>query len=258
MSETLTHSWRMTQRHLMTLWRQPWYIAITIVQPIVWLILFGALFRKVVEIPGFGTDDYLVFLVPGIIVMSALFSNAWAGMTLINDLESGVIDRFLVTPVHRSSLLTGLVVMQAVTAVIQAILIVGIGLALGARFESGVVGVVVLVGVSVLLGVCVASFSNALALTIRKEESVIAASQFVILPATFISSTFMVLALAPGWIQTAAAANPVNWAVDAGRSAVGANPDWSVIGVRAAGLAVIAVLASALATRAFRTYQASV
>jgi ABC-2 type transport system permease protein len=148
--------------------------------------------------------------------------------------------------------------MQAVTAVIQSILILGIAHLMGARFEGGIGGLAVLVAVSVVLGVCVASFSNALALTIRKEESVIAASQFVILPATFISSTFMVMGLAPDWIQKAAAVNPVNWAVDAGRSAVAANPDWSLIGVRAAGLALLAVVASALATRAFRSYQAAV
>jgi ABC-2 type transport system permease protein len=248
----------MTQRHLRTLLRQPWYIAITLVQPIIWLVLFGGLFKKVVEIPGFGADDYLVYLVPGIIVMSALFSNAWAGMTIINDLDGGVMDRFLVTPVSRSSLLTGLVAMQAVTAVIQALIIVALGLLMGARFDGGVAGVAVLVGVSVVLGVCVASFSNALALTIRQEESVIAASQFVILPATFISSTFMVMGLAPGWIQKAAAVNPVNWAVDAGRDAVSTNPEWSAIAVRSLGLAVLAVVATMISTRAFRSYQASV
>jgi ABC-2 type transport system permease protein len=220
-------------------------------------VLFGGLFTRVVEIPGFGADDYLVFLVPGIIVMSALFSNGWSGMTIINDLERGVIDRFLVTPVRRSSLLTGLVIMQAVTAVIQSAIIIAIGYAMGARFESAG-GLAVLVAVSVLLGVCVASFSNALALTIRREESVIAASQFVILPATFISGTFMVLALAPEWIQTVARYNPVNWAVDAGRSAVALSPDWAVIGWRALGLALVAFAATALSTRAFRSYQASV
>jgi ABC-2 type transport system permease protein len=258
MTETLTHTWRMTQRHLLTLWRQPWYVAITLVQPVIWLVLFGALFRRIVEIPGFGADNYLVYLVPGIIVMSSLFSNAWAGMTIINDLDRGVMDRFLVTPVHRSALLTGLLAMQAVTAVIQSLIIIGIGLAMGARFDGGVAGLAVLVFVSVVLGVCIASFSNALALTIRKEESVIAASQFVILPATFISSTFMVMGLAPEWIQHAASVNPVNWAVDAGRSAVAATPDWSAIAVRGVGLAVLAFAASALATRAFRSYQSSV
>jgi ABC-2 type transport system permease protein len=97
-----------------------------------------------------------------------------------------------------------------------------------------------------------------LALTMRKEESVIAASQFVILPATFISSAFIALTLAPGWIRTVAAGNPVNWAIDAGRTALTATPDWSVIGARTLGLAVVAFAASAVATRAFRSYQASV
>jgi ABC-2 type transport system permease protein len=248
----------MTQRHVLTLWRQPWYVAVTLAQPIVWLVLFGGLFRRVVEIPGFAADSYLVFLVPGVVVMSSLFSNGWSGMGIIDDLDRGVMDRFLVSPVSRSALLTGRLVMQGVTAVIQSLIIVGVAVAMGARFDGGLAGVAVLVGVAVVLGVSIASLSHALALTIRREESVIAASQFVVLPATFVSSAFMAPALAPGWIRKVAAVNPVNWATDAGRWALAASPDWGAIGVRVAALVVLALAASSLATRAFRSYQASV
>jgi ABC-2 type transport system permease protein len=268
MSQTLSHSWRMTQRHLLTLWRQPWYVAVTLSQPIIWLVLFGGLFRRVVEIPGFAAagaagsggeaPSYLVFLVPGIIVMSSLFSNGWSGMGIIDDLDRGVMDRFLVSPVHRSALLTGRLVMQGVTALIQSVIIIGVAYLMGARFEGGVGGVAVLLGLAVVLGVSIASLSHALALTIRREESVIAASQFVVLPATFVSSAFMARDLAPEWIQKVAAANPVNWATEAGRWATAADPDWAAIGVRGAGLVALALAASALATRAFRSYQASV
>jgi ABC-2 type transport system permease protein len=258
MSQTLTHSWRMTQRHLLTLWRQPYYIAITLAQPLVWLVLFGGLFKKVVEIPGFGAGDYLVFLVPGIVVMSSLFSNGWSGMGIIEDLDRGLMDRMLTSPVHRSALLTGRLAMQAVTGFIQSLIIIGVGHLMGARFDGGVLGLATLIAVAVILGVIVASLSHALALTIRREESVIAASQMIVLPATFVSSAFMVMGLAPDWIQAIARWNPVNWAVDAGRWAVAAGPDWGAIGTRAAGLAVLALLANALAVRTFRSYQASI
>jgi ABC-2 type transport system permease protein len=258
MSQVVNHSWRMTQRHLLTLWRQPFYIAITLAQPLVWLVLFGGLFKKVVEIPGFGADDYLVFLVPGIVVMSALFSNGWSGMGIIEDLDRGLMDRMLASPVRRSALLTGRLVMQAVTGVIQSLIIVGLSFLMGARFGGGVAGLLALIGVATVLGVIVASLSHALALTIRREESVIAASQMIVLPATFVSSTFMVMALAPDWIQAVARWNPVNWAVDAGRAAVAVGPDWGAIGIRAAGLAVLALAANALAVRTFRSYTASI
>ncbi len=258
MKTTVVESWRMTQRHMRTLGRQPWYIAITIVQPVIWLVLFGALFKRVVEIPGFAADSYLDFLAPGIVVMSALFSNGWSGMGVIEDLDRGVMDRFLVTPVHRSALMTGRIVMQAVTTVIQSAIIIGLAIALGARFPGGLAGVVVLIVGSVLLGAAFASMSNALALTLRKEESVIATVQFVVLPATFLSSAFMAVNLAPEWIQRVARYNPVNWAIQAGRSALGTAPDWALVASRTGLLALFAVACGLLATRAFSAYQRSV
>src|SRR5204863_3311597 len=92
------HSLDMTVRHLLALWRQPWFVAITLVQPIIWLLLYGFLFKRVVDIPGFHGGSYIEFLTPGIVVMSALFSAGWHGMGLINALEAGIMDRFIVSP----------------------------------------------------------------------------------------------------------------------------------------------------------------
>ena len=102
MTTALTHSGLMAGRWLRILWRQPWFVAITLVQPVIWLLLFGALFERVVDIPGFAGDDYVDFLVPGIVVMTALFSAGWSGMGIINDLDRGVMDRFLVSPARRA------------------------------------------------------------------------------------------------------------------------------------------------------------
>ena len=78
------------------------------------------------------------------------------------------------------------------------------------------------------------------------------------LPLTFLSAAFLPLALAPEWIQTVARFNPVNWAVEAGREALLATPDWSFILPRIAGLAILALLTTAWATRTFRSYQRSI
>jgi ABC-2 type transport system permease protein len=74
MTTTVAHTRYMTQRHLLELWRQPWYVAVTLVQPVIWLLLFGALFKRVVEIPGFGGGNYIDFLTPGVVIMTAIFS----------------------------------------------------------------------------------------------------------------------------------------------------------------------------------------
>ena len=75
MTKALRDSQYMTVRHLRALLRQPWWIAVTLVQPIIWLLLFGALFNNVVEIPGFASTSYIQLLTPGVIVMTAFFSS---------------------------------------------------------------------------------------------------------------------------------------------------------------------------------------
>src|SRR3954463_5434934 len=81
----ISDTWALTIRDLLRLWRQPWFIAIVLVQPVIWLLLFGSLFQKVVEIPGFQGGDYRQYLVPGVLVMTAFFSSGWNGMSTIDD-----------------------------------------------------------------------------------------------------------------------------------------------------------------------------
>ena len=89
---------------------------------------------------------------------------------------------------------------------------------------------------ALLVGAAIASFSDATALILRQRESVIGINTLMTLPLTFLSAAFLPLALAPEWIQTVARFNPVNWAVEAGREALTATPDWSFILPRMAGL----------------------
>ena len=249
----------MTQRHARVLVRQPWFLTITLIQPVIWLLLFGALFRSVTQIPGFGSGgSYLDYLVPGVVVMTALFSSGWSGMGMIDDMERGLMDRFLVSPVHRSSLIAGRVAYEAIALVIQASIVCVLALLLGARFAGGPVGFAVLVLCAVLLAASFAALSNASALLLRQRESVIGINTLMVLPLTFVSAAFMPLALAPDWIATLARINPVNWAVEAGREALLAGADWSIILPRMAGLLIVAVVCLGLATRAFRSYQRSI
>jgi ABC-2 type transport system permease protein len=133
-----------------------------------------------------------------------------------------------------------------------------LGLILGASFPGGVAGVIVLFVVAILLGTGFGALSIALGLLLRREESVIAAVQFVLLPLTFLSSVLIAQSLAPGWIQSVAHFNPVNWAAQAGRTVVGPDVDWGLVGTRLALLAAFTLVCAFLATRAFRVYQRSV
>jgi ABC-2 type transport system permease protein len=249
----------LTQRHTRALLRQPWFVAITLVQPVIWLLIFGSLFRSVTEIPGFAAGpSYLDYLVPGVVIMTALFSSGWSGMGTIDDIDRGVLDRYLVGPTDRSAIIVGRVVHEAVSLVIQVLVIGGLALLLGARFEGGPVGFGVLLLAAVLLAFTFASLSNAFALVLRQRESVIGVNQFMVLPLTFLSAAFMPLTLVPDWIATFARYNPVNWAIEAGREALLLDADWSLILPRLGALGLVAILAARLATRAFRSYQRSV
>ncbi|HEV7805085.1 MAG TPA: ABC transporter permease [Solirubrobacteraceae bacterium] len=248
----------LTLRDLLRVWRQPWFVGVTLVQPVIWLLLFGALFARTADIPGFQGDDYQQYLVPGVLVMTAFFSSGWSGMATIDDLDRGVTDRLLVTPVTRMSLICGRLLSNLVGVTIQSLIIVAMARAIGVSFDGGVLGVVALVLVAGLLGTAFAALSNALALVARKEQTVISAVSFLQLPLTFLSSAFMQPALMPDWISAAAAYNPVDWAIRAGREAVGTGTDWSAVAGHCGLLAAFAVACLLLATRALRAYQAQV
>ena len=225
--------------------RQPAFLLITIVQPLIWLLLFGALFKSVTQIPGFGgTGDYLDYLTPGIVVMLAVSSAGWTGMGFIEDINSGVMDRMLVTPAWRGAFNLGSVAQCVVSVVLQTLLIIGLALLLGAEVAHA--GVLILV--AALLAAAFASLSNGLGVLTRQRESLIGAVSLLLLPLTFLSSALMQLSLAPGWIETVARFNPVDWAAVAAR-----DPEPLRIGL----LAALTVLSAWFATRAFAVYQRS-
>ncbi|RJL22848.1 ABC transporter permease [Bailinhaonella thermotolerans] len=245
-------------RGLRAMARQPAFLVVSLVQPLVWLLLFGRLFERVAELPGFGGGSYIAYLVPGVVVMTVVFSAGWAGMAFIDDMGRGILDRLLTTPARRGAFMVGTLAYQACSGVVQALAIFVMGLALGASYAGGAAGVAVTLAAVVLLTAAFSSLSNALALLVRTRESLIGASQFLALPLTFTSSAFMAPDAAPGWIRAASAVNPVDWAVTASREALSAAPDWRAVLLRLAWLAALSLVLGFLATRAFRAYQRSV
>jgi ABC-2 type transport system permease protein len=254
----LSHGFHIAGRHTKALIRQPWYMLASLIQPLIWLLLFGQLFREVSTLPDFPLGSYIAYLTPGVVVMTAMFANSWNGMSLLDDMDSGVLDRFLASPVRRSAILTGVSIQQTVSVAIQSLILVALALALGARFEGGIGGVAILIAVSTLLGAGFGGISMGTALTVRQRESVIGMNQLLVLPGVFLSTAFMPAALLPGWIATIARYNPVNWAVVASHEALLATqPDWKIVMVRTGLLALFSVATGLLGTTSFRSYQRS-
>ncbi|GIJ44585.1 transport permease protein [Virgisporangium aliadipatigenens] len=259
MSDTLF----MTQRRLKALAKQPWFLFFALVQPIIWLFLFGNLFRRIVELPGFGGGSYLTYLVPGVVVMSAMSSNMWAGMGTLEEIERGTLNRFLVTPVRRGAIINANVIEQALTTTFQSVAIVLLGWAAGAHYPGahypgGIVGVLVLLVAAVLLGTVFSAMSNAVGMLVRQRETIIGLNTLLLLPLTFLSTAFMAKELMPGWMRALTGANPVDWALAAGRGALTDSPDWGRVCANGGALLLLAGLAVWLSTRTFRAYQRAV
>jgi ABC-2 type transport system permease protein len=257
MSTMTVQTRQLTLRGLRAVGRQPAFVVIMLIQPMIWLLLFGQLFKRVVEIPGFAGGTYIDFLTPGVVVMTVLFSSGWAGMGFIEDMDRGLMDRLLSSPVRRGAMMAASISYQAVTIVIQALIVVLVGVIAGARYSGGVLGILVMLVAAVLLAAAFSSLSNGMALLVRTRESLIGFSTMLTLPLSFLSSNMMAKEVMPNWMRHVAAYNPVDWAVVASREALSADPDWGAVLARLGGLFAVALAMGWLATRAFRTYQRS-
>jgi ABC-2 type transport system permease protein len=255
----LSDTWYLTGRKLRALVRQPYVLAFSVVQPAIWLFLFGGLFQKVIDIPGFAYHgSYLAYLIPGVVAMNAMSGNMWAGMSMIEEIDRGTLNRFLVTPASRLAIMNASVAEQAVSTSVQTLIIVGLGYAGGARYPGGAVGIVVLIVASILVGVLWGGLSNMTGMLLRSREAIIGVYTFFMLPLMFLSSAFIQPAFMPGWMQAIASRNPLNWEVQIGRDALAASTDWSAVAVRSGGLLVLALLAVAISVTTFRSYAKNV
>jgi ABC-2 type transport system permease protein len=241
-------------RVMRNLSRQPIWIFFMLVQPMFWLLLYSQLFRRITDLPGFGTHSYIDYLTPGIAVMTAFFSGSWAGMGTIEDLDRGVVERLLTTPARRSAVVSARIVQSGVVSVIQALVVLLVGLTLGAT-NGGVVGWIVILAASGFIGAGFAGFSNGIALLTRREESMIAVANFIGLPLLFFSSILIARDLIPHWMRELSLANPVEWSVRAARGQVLPGTSAGEILLYLAGLAAFTAATTAFATRCFRAYQ---
>jgi ABC-2 type transport system permease protein len=254
---TIRHTWFLTVRQARNLMREPIWIVLLLVQPMVWLVLYGQLFKNVTRLGGFGTTSYITFLAPAIVVMNAFFGATWSGMSMIADLDHKVIERFLATPASRLSLVLSQIVRSALTAAIQAVIILVVSMALGVRIHTGVAGWVVIILAAILVNSAFAGISQAIALLTRREATMIAVANFIGLPLLFLSTTMIARTQMPHWMQETARFNPVDWGVRASREVVLPGTAWATVGWMLLLLLGLTALTTAWATWTFRAYQRS-
>jgi ABC-2 type transport system permease protein len=171
---------------------------------------------------------------------------------MVSDIDGGMLDKLRVSPISRISILLGRVLADSATMVVQVAVVHGVGTLMGARVETGWLGMFGMVACVTLLGIVWASLANLIALWSRNAELTMVAGIFVTLPAIFLSPAFFPLRFQPSWVQTVAKANPASYVIDVGQSLMSIGNDWAQDARMVAVLAVAALVAMPATVAAFR------
>ncbi|MGH7866878.1 MAG: ABC transporter permease [Candidatus Dormibacteraceae bacterium] len=245
----LRDTWIIFQRYMGQLLREPAWVVIQIVQPLIYLLLFAPLLTSIATSPGFPPGGAYNVFVPGLLIQLGLFGASTVGFGLIAELRLGVVERMRVTPVSRLALLIGRALKDIVTILVQAIIIVLLSLPFGLSIHP--TGMLIILGLLALISLFFASISYALGLWLKSENSFAPLTFTATLPLLLLSGVLLPLSLAPAWLRAITAVNPLSYAVDASRAIFNDHlGDPSVIkGV--AIMAVLAVIAVVIAARSF-------
>ena len=234
----LKDTWLMFQRYLFVFLRNPAWVAIGVIQPLLYLVLFAPLLKSLVNVQGFPAGGAYNVFVPGLLIQLGLFGASGVGFGLIAELRDGVIERFRVTPVSRFALLLGRALRDILTLVMQSLIL--LLLAIPFELKPTFVGVIVMLELVALIGLGMASLAYAAALALKSEDSYAPLIFTLSLPLLLLSGVLLPLNLAPQWLQDIAKANPLSYAVNAARDLFnGKGFDQAVL----EGLVIMAALA---------------
>jgi ABC-2 type transport system permease protein len=244
-----TETFIIFQRQMRILLRNPVWVFFGLTQPILYLVLFGPLLKKVSG-GGLGGNNSWQIFVPGLLMQLAIFGAGFAGFGIIQELREGVIDRQRVTPARRLSLILGRTLGNMVTIAVQGTVLVLVALPFGLRASvDGVIASVVLICV-LALGVSAASY--AMGLILKDEDAFAPFIQGVSLPLLLLSGVLLPMSLAPAWLRHTSQVNPLTHVVDATRALF--RGDWGN-GDVLWGIGVTIVLGALLAAWGTRTFQ---
>jgi ABC transporter DrrB family efflux protein len=201
-----------TQRNLIVWRRVPAFLVFTLVQPVMFTLLFRYVFGG--AIPVHSRGGYVNYLMPGIIGQTAAFGSFGTAIALAREVQKGVLDRFRSMPMARSAVLTGRLTADTFRMLLTILVIVAVGYAVGFHFENGVGPAIGMIALAVLFGLTVCCVSAYIGLAIKDEESVQAFGLIWVFPLTFVSSAFVPISSMPGWLQAFAANQPVTLVID--------------------------------------------
>jgi len=242
MSETNSNSqsrlhgiWALTNRELKKWYKEPIPLLLSIIQPVIWMGLFGkamnlgAIFTGNAQIPPqiaqqlmfqtFKTDDYFSYMALGMVSFVVLFTTMFSGMSIVWDRRLGFLNKVLSTPVSRGVIVFSKVLSATFRSMIQAGIVIVLALAFGMKFGATFSPINILGVFAAIFLICLGLSSLFLAIAIRstRMETHMAVANLLTLPLMFASNTFFPVSLMPDWIQIVAKINPVTYTTDAVR-----------------------------------------
>ncbi|GAB7021211.1 ABC transporter permease [Halostagnicola bangensis] len=245
-SSSLTFGWRA----LLKIKHVPEQLFDVTVFPIMFLLMFTYLFGG--ALAG-STGAYLQDLLPGILAMTVVFITIYTGVTLNNDIDKGVFDRFRTLPIWQPSVIVGALLGDAVRYTIASTLVIVLGLILGFRPEGGVIGVLAAVALLLVFSFSLSWIWTALGFVMRSPESLMGVSMMILFPLTFVSNVFVDPETMPDWLEVFVEINPVSHLVTAMRGLMHGSATAGEIGVVLAMSVALVVAFGPITMYLFRT-----
>jgi len=241
--------WLVFQRYLGLFIGNPVWVAVGVIQPLLYLLLFAPLLKSIAKTPGFPPGGAYNVFVPGLLIQLGLFGASGVGFALIAELRDGVVERLRVTPVSRLALLLGRALRDIMTLLIQSLLLVLAALPFGLNIQVG--GLLIMLALIALIGLLTASVSYTLALWLRSEDSFAPLLFTATLPLLLLSGVLLPMSLAPTWLQDVADINPLAYAVNAARAIFNNHLGDASVAKGVLIMAVLAAIAVSMAARSF-------
>lgn len=239
----------LTKRYLVHFWRIPQWLVFSIIQPVMFVLLFRYVFGGAINVPG---GSYVDYLMPGIFVQTALFGGAGTSIGLAYDLKGGIIDRFRTLPMARSAVLAGRTTADLVRNIMVIVIMLIVGTLVGFRFHGGfahnILGVLLVVG----FGYSFSWLYATIGLLVKDPETANMAGFLPLFPLVFASSAFVPVDTMPGWLQGFATHQPVSLAVNACRALFNDQPAWNYAWQLLIWIAAICAIFIPLAVRTYR------
>jgi len=244
-------------RWLKKTFRRPSFVFFALVQPIVWFVLFTQSFARIADLPAFkdysGGASYLTFFTGAVIIQTVMASAMQSGIGMVNDIESGYMDKMRVAPIRRASILLGKVMSDGVRILLQSIVIIILGFVLGVTFATGILGILAILLLAVGFGIAWSGISTLIALATRNAESTLMISILTTFPLLFLSTAVMPKSALPDVVQNIVPYNPISYVAEAMHALILPNFDyWTLLGQGFLVVLVVAAITLTATTAMFR------